>query len=184
MKWTPLIILLSVILQGCGDAKGTAAEKIICSGKPGDINDEEWNDLAVRSGYCGMNRGLSDFVASVKNRDVDLEQNKGYLFWPFENDDGFVSMQVLDDAVLYSFNPSKIQDCQEFDQCDYDHPASNSKLLITKLPGQNYFDNQMINMNDLFEFRGITSYETITGTTSQAFVFRSVSRKSLAYQKQ
>ena len=183
MKWMPLIFLLPALLQGCGGEKITAPEQITCSGMPGSINNEKWNDLAVRSGYCGMNQGLSEFISSVKSRETDLEKSKGYLFWPSENDDGFVSIQVLEDAVLYSFDPSKIQDCQDFDECDYAHPAIGTKLLVTKIPSQSYFDNQMLNMDDLYEFRGVTSYETVTGATSQAFVFISVSRDSLAYKK-
>ena len=176
------ILFLTFSLLGCGESDKVKIIEFVCTGEAGSINNKDWNDLATRSGYCGMNRGISDFISAVKNREVDLEKSKGYLFWPFNNDDGFVSIQVLESSVLYAFDPSQVQDCQEFDDCNYSHSATGTTLIVQRAKGENYFENQMINMDGLFEFHGISSYQTVAGSTSQAFVFKEVTRKSLKYK--
>ncbi len=137
--------------------------------------------LAKENALCGVvYEGVSEFLSALYEspQKISEEYMNVALFNGFDEDqwggdmiDGFRAIQVLDEHVLYNFDPYETKSCKRSNVCESDSIPYGAKLLVRKQAGEVYLEGQRLPLNNFMIYQGVTEYKSVGGYTEQATVF-------------
>lgn len=169
-------LMLAAGLAGCGEKE----PEVVCAYTPESNSEAAQNinqyrsSIAEKGGVCGIGVGIVNTLDALITRKKGEAYFAGVALHTSDYDEGFAALQVLDDMVLYDFDPEKTDWCENFRECEHDTVPAGMKLLVQKRPGVAYFEGQKLDDNAFYVFSGMGSYQTVSGASAQALVLKEV----------
>ena len=181
-------LVVATLISGCSEPQ----EEVSCGYVPVTGIGGEYQkkhdaraQLAQKNSLCGVvYEGVTEFVSALyespqktSKEYVNVALYNGFdeNQWGGEMIDGFRAIQVLDDYVLYNFDPYETKSCQDENVCQSDSIPAGAKLLVQKQLGEMYLVGQKLPIDNFMVYKGITEYKNLAGSTEQAITFSEVS---------